>query len=208
MLKIVNAFLKDHRKELGLKGYSKMSYLQKLKYLEEKTKGTKYQREISKLTKPKVDEGIKAILQKSGRGKNVRVKKEKKVKPPVKPKKTTTTQALQEMPLDIGSKISEEIAKQKPPTIEEVMDEVKKVLKNIKPNTDLVKARTKIRGLLREEKNKKSIRSYAFKISIDRIEKIIDSPKLSQKQINAITMAKNTITNWRSFYNSKSMMGS
>ena len=120
MLKIVNAFLKDHRKELGLKGYSKMSYLQKLKYLEEKTK----------------------------------------------------------------------------------------VLKNIKPNTDLVKARTKIRGLLREEKNKKSIRSYAFKISIDRIEKIMDSPKLSQKQINAITMAKNTITNWRSFYNSKSMMGS
>ena len=78
MLKIVNAFIKDHRKELGLKGYSKMSYLEKLKYLEGKVKGTKYEREIGKLTKPRVDEGIKKVLDKSGRGKNVRVKKEKK----------------------------------------------------------------------------------------------------------------------------------
>ena len=83
MLKIVNAFIKDHRKELGLKGYSKMSYLEKLKYLEGKVKGTKYEREIGKLTKPRVDEGIKKVLDKSGRGKNVRVKKEKK---PVEPK--------------------------------------------------------------------------------------------------------------------------
>jgi len=80
MLKIVNAFIKDHRQELGLKGYSKMSYLEKLKYLEGKVKGTKYEREIGKLTKPRVDEGIKKVLDKSGRGKNVRVKKEKKVK--------------------------------------------------------------------------------------------------------------------------------
>ena len=78
MLKIVNAFIKDHRQELGLKGYSKMSYLEKLKYLEGKVKGTKYEREIGKLTKPRVDEGIKKVLDKSGRGKNVRVKKEKK----------------------------------------------------------------------------------------------------------------------------------
>ena len=163
MLKIVNAFIKDHRQELGLKGYSKMSYLEKLKYLEGKVKGTKYEREIGKLTKPRVDEGIKKVLDKSGRGKNVRVKKEKKpvdkklnqemkslhsktkftkleeakpsqtavAKPKLKPKpkgkvkkavakieeeidkskpkpkKTTTKEALQEMPLDIGGKISE-----------------------------------------------------------------------------------------------------
>ena len=146
MLKIVNAFIKDHRQELGLKGYSKMSYLEKLKYLEGKVKGTKYEREIGKLTKPRVDEGIKKVLDKSGRGKNVRVKKEKKpvdkklnkemkslhskpkftkleeakpsqtavAKPKLKPKpkpKTTTKEALQEMPLDIGAKISEEQSK-------------------------------------------------------------------------------------------------
>ena len=85
MLKIVNAFIKDHRKELGLKGYSKMSYLEKLKYLEGKVKGTKYEREIGKLTKPRVDEGIKKVLDKSGRGKNVRVKKNKE-KADAKPK--------------------------------------------------------------------------------------------------------------------------
>jgi len=131
---------------------------------------------------------------------------EKKVS---KSAKTTTKEALQDLPADIGSKISEELkAKQKPPTIEEVMDEVKKVLKNIKPNTDLIKARSKIRGLLKQEKNKKSIRAYAFKISIERIEKLLDTPgKLTQKEINAITMAKNTITNWRSVYDSKNMMG-
>ncbi len=77
MLKIVNAFIKEHRTELGLKGYSKMSYLEKLKYLEGKVKGTKYEREIAKLTNPKVDEGIKKVLEKSGRGQNVRVKKDK-----------------------------------------------------------------------------------------------------------------------------------
>jgi hypothetical protein len=78
MLRLVNAFLKTHRKELGLKGYSKMKYLEKLDYLKSKTKGTKYEREIAKFTKPKVDEGIKKVLDKSGRGKNVRVKREKK----------------------------------------------------------------------------------------------------------------------------------
>jgi len=77
MLKIVNAFIKEHRQELGLKGYSKMKYLEKLKYLEGKVKGTKYEREIGKLTKPRVDEGIKKVLEKSGRGKNVRVKRDK-----------------------------------------------------------------------------------------------------------------------------------
>jgi hypothetical protein len=81
-LKLVNAFLKQHRKELGLKGYSKMSYLEKLNYLKEKTKGTKYEREIGKFTKPRVDEGIKKVLEKSGRGQNVRVKREKKARPP------------------------------------------------------------------------------------------------------------------------------
>jgi hypothetical protein len=79
MLKILNAFIKEHRKELGLKGYSKMKYLEKLKYVEGKVKGTKYEREIGKLTKPRVDEGIKKVLERSGRGKNVRVKREKKV---------------------------------------------------------------------------------------------------------------------------------
>ena len=78
MLKLVNAFLKQHRKELGLKGYTKMTYLEKLDYLKSKTKGTKYEKEISKFTKPRVDEGIKKVLDKSGRGKNVRVKKTKK----------------------------------------------------------------------------------------------------------------------------------
>ena len=127
---------------------------------------------------------------------------------PKPPAKTTTTQALQELPLDVGGKISEaQKAKQKPPTIEEVMDEVKKVLKNIKPTTDLVKAITKIRGLLKEEKNKKSIRAYAFKISIHRLQKIFNSPKLSQKQINDITMAKNRILNWREYFDSQNMMG-
>ena len=61
MLKLVNAFLKTHRKELGLKGYTKMSYLEKLDYLKTKTKGTKYEKEIRKFTNPKVDEGIKQV---------------------------------------------------------------------------------------------------------------------------------------------------
>ncbi len=99
MLKLVNSFLKDHRKELGLKGYSKMSYLQKLDYLKSKTKGTKYEKEIRKFTKPRVDEGIKKVLEKSGR--------KVKVKQPKKKPKMTTTQALQQMPLDIGDKISQ-----------------------------------------------------------------------------------------------------
>ena len=77
MLKILNAFIKEHRTELGLKGYSKMSYLDKLKYIEGKVKGTKYEREIGKLTKPRVDEGIKKVLEKSGRGQNVKVKTDK-----------------------------------------------------------------------------------------------------------------------------------
>ena len=77
MLKILNAFIKEHRTELGLKGYSKMSYLEKLKYIEGKVKGTKYEREIGKLTKPRVDEGIKKVLEKSGRGQNVKVKTDK-----------------------------------------------------------------------------------------------------------------------------------
>ena len=83
MLKILNAFIKEHRKELGLKGYSKMSYLEKLKYVEGKVKGTKYEREIGKLTKPRVDEGIKKVLMRptkkapEGRGQNVRVKRDK-----------------------------------------------------------------------------------------------------------------------------------
>jgi len=83
MLKIVNAFIKEHRTELGLKGYSKMTYLEKLKYLEGKVKGTKYEREIGKLTKPRVDEGIKKVLMRptkkapEGRGQNVRVKRDK-----------------------------------------------------------------------------------------------------------------------------------
>tara|TARA_R100000654_G_scaffold10274_2_gene22984 strand:+ start:4180 stop:4890 length:711 start_codon:yes stop_codon:yes gene_type:complete len=80
MLKLVNAFLKQHRKELGLKGYTKMTYLEKLEYLKSKTKGTKYERDIAKFTKPRVDKGIKKVLDKSGRGKNVRVKSVKKPK--------------------------------------------------------------------------------------------------------------------------------
>ncbi len=83
MLKVVNAFIKEHRKELDLKGTSKMTYLQKIKYLEGKVKGTKYEREIGKLTKPRVDEGIKKVLMRptknapEGRGQNVREKKDK-----------------------------------------------------------------------------------------------------------------------------------
>ena len=78
MLKVLNDFIKEHRKELGLKGYSKMKYLEKLNYVEGKVKGTKYEKEIKKLTEPKVDSGIKKILEKSGRGKGIEVKQKKK----------------------------------------------------------------------------------------------------------------------------------
>ncbi len=118
MLKIVNAFIKAHRQELGLKGYSKMSYLEKLNYLEGKVKGTKYEREIGKLTKPRVDEGIKKVLMRptkkapEGRGQNVRVKKEKKVRPPKPQVKGRVKQAVAKIE---EKEKADEKAEKKPP---------------------------------------------------------------------------------------------